>query len=115
MPRRRRQPPPYHDIGLDPILKRGDLVQGGSACGRGRNWNVRTGGQVPGPCLVSKQLERFGIGTDKDDVRSGASAGEVSVFSQKSIAGMDGVALGAEGGGDYPFYVQIGPGPIPLG
>ena len=53
-----------------------------------------------GTGLVPKQFERFHAGADEGQSFFATSTGEVGVFGEESVTGMDGVATGLLGDGD---------------
>ena len=60
--------------------------------------------------LVAHQLHVFGRGADEGDAARLAGLGEVGVFGEQPVAGVDGVAAGRDGGVEHGVDVDVGLG-----
>ena len=58
--------------------------------------------------LRAEEVERVRGGTDEGEARLFAGAGEGGALGKKTVAGVDGVAAGAFGGGDDLVDVEVG-------
>jgi hypothetical protein len=57
--------------------------------------------------LVAEEFQHLGPRPDESDTCVGAAARKRRVLAQEAVAGMDGVATGVLGCGDYLFNIEI--------
>ena len=72
--------------------------------------HARFPGQRPGRILVAHPLHRFGCRADEADIARAADLGEVGVFREKAVAGMDRLHVADLGGADHPVDAEVAVG-----
>ena len=73
----------------------------------GHRGHVCLVGQSPGGVLVAQQGHGLGRGTDEADVATAADFGEMGVFGQKAVTGVDRLNVADLGRADHPIDLQI--------
>ena len=67
-------------------------------------------GQLPGGVLVAQQRHRLVRGADEVDLATAADLGEMGVFGQKAVAGMNRLHVADLGGADDAVDLQVAVG-----
>ena len=80
----------------------------GQGVGRRHHWHARGHGRHASRYLVSQRAHHLRFRPDEGDAGRGAGIGEVRIFRQEAIAGMDGIDLGFLGHAQYVVDVEIG-------
>ena len=75
--------------------------------GPGHHRNIQAHGQLPCLNLVSQKVHGFRCGTDEDNSRLGAFAGEALIFRREAPAGMDGDNAALFGLADDKIKIEI--------
>ena len=75
--------------------------------GAGDGGNVAAASELAAGGFRAERFHGFGGGADENDAGLFASARERGIFGEKTIAGVDGVAVGAAGDVDYFIDAQI--------
>ena len=88
--------------------KRAGLVQAGRLARARQDGDAAALGQGPSLGFIAEQLEDIRAGSDKGDTRLGAPAGKVGIFTQKSVARMNGLTAGLFGQLHNPTGIEIG-------
>ncbi len=83
------------------------VIEARKQAGAGEQWDAAGFGGGAGGVLEGEGLDVLGRGADEGDAASGAGAGEVDVFRQEAVAGMDGLCAGLGGGGEDGFEREI--------
>jgi hypothetical protein len=73
----------------------------------GQQRQPRLRGQRAGPVLEAERPHVLGRGADEDDSGRGAALGEVGVFGQEAVAGVDGLGAGAASSLQNALDVQV--------
>ena len=93
------------------LLKEGACaVEVDGVVAAGQNRRAACGGEGAGAGLVAEQREGGGRGADEGDAGLFAGAGEVGVFGEEAVAGVDGVALVLAGALNDLGDVEVGGG-----
>ena len=78
------------------------------AVGAGDQRQAEPGRGALGLDLVAHDADMLGLGPDPDDVVAFDDLGELGVFRQEAVAGMDGVGVDDLGGRDDVGHVEVG-------
>ena len=76
------------------------VVEVGEQAGAGEERNAAGLGGGAGGVLEREGFDVLGRGADEGDAAGGAGAGEVDIFAEEAVAGMDGFGAGFGGGGE---------------